>query len=512
MGAALTARRVASWIVVAIAVLCCATGLKSPIVALAADATTFQFPLSPWPTGAGSTGYNFGDQWAWGECPTGTKKLHTAIDKFSPANTAVYAVATGSYYGTITDQSNPQWGWAALITHNVPGEGFVLSQYWHIKRPTISPGAINKGASLSSLYDMGSSSHIHFGIQQGGSVDTTNSWAGALPTTNCGGYAKFPWLFTDPTSYVTGHLTPRVDGLYGDVNGDGTTDLVAVNDSNVYVKLSTGTSFDGAILWLNNPSPAPYGTHATLLADVTGNGKADLVVVNDSETWVMLSTGTAFNAPARWSTTPFYGTRATLLADVTGNGKADLVAVNETSTWVMLSTGTGFSAPALWSSTPFYGSRVTLLGDVTGDHKADLVAVNGTSTFVMPSTGTNFGQPQGWPSDPFVGTRATLLGDVSADGKLDLVAVNDSSVWVMVSSGSSATGFGSSIQWLNLPNPPPYPYGTRGVLLGNVIFAGWADLVAVNDGNAYVMVSHLTYFDPPSLWSTQLFYGSRLTI
>jgi uncharacterized protein YaiE (UPF0345 family) len=86
----------------------------------------------------------------------------------------------------------------------------------------------------------------------------------------------------------------------------------------------------------------------------------DLIAVNGSSTWVMTSTGSAFGAPAQWSSSAFYGSRATLATDVNGDGRADLIAVNGTSTWVMTSTGSAFNTPAQWSSSAFYGSRATL--------------------------------------------------------------------------------------------------------------------------------------------------------
>ncbi len=58
-----------------------------------------------------------------------------------------------------------------------------------------------------------------------------------------------------------------------------------------------------------------------------------------------------------WSSIPFYGTKATLVGDVNGDGKADLIAVDDSGTFVMTSNGTGFSAPVAWSSIPFYGTR-----------------------------------------------------------------------------------------------------------------------------------------------------------
>jgi hypothetical protein len=186
------------------------------------------------------------------------------------------------------------------------------------------------------------------------------------------------------------------------------------------------------------------GQSRTLAADVNGDGRADLVAVNDTSAWVMLSTGSSFSAPADWHEGAFYGSRATLACDVNGDGRADLVAVNDSSVWVMLSTGSGFSGPQLWSSGTFYGSRVTLCADINGDGKADLIAVNDTSAWVMLSTGSSFSAPADWHEGAFYGSRTTVAGDINGDGKADLIAVNDTSAWVMLSTGSS---FSAPADW-----------------------------------------------------------------
>ena len=157
----------------------------------------------------------------------------------------------------------------------------------------------------------------------------------------------------------------------------------------------------------------------------------------------MRSTGSGFSIPERWSGDPFFGTKATLLGDVTGDGRADLVAVNENDTWVMLSTGSGFPAPARWSGEPFFGTKATLLGDLTGDGRADLVAVNENDTWVMLSTGSGFPAPARWSGEPFFGTKATLLGDLTGDGRADLLAVNVFSVDDPPPSEDDGLGVGS---------------------------------------------------------------------
>jgi spore germination protein YaaH len=275
-------------------------------------------------------------------------------------------------------------------------------------------------------------------------------------------------------------------------NFTGTGGSLAVRTGGTCVMQATATGFSTPTPWATYPF---YGSVATLVGDVTGDGKTDVVAVNGAQTFVMASSGTAFAAPALWSNTPFYGTRGTFLADVNGDGKADLVAVNYSSVFVMLSTGTSFGPPSLWSGIPFSGDVTMLVGDVTGDHKADVVAVNHNNTWVMTSTGSRFGSPYLWSNAPFYGSVATMIGDVNGDGRSDLVAVNGTNSWVMTSTGGS---FGPSTMWLNAPF-----YGSVATMLADVAGSGKASLVAVNGTTIFVAPSTGSGFSAPALW----YYG-----
>jgi hypothetical protein len=129
-----------------------------------------------------------------------------------------------------------------------------------------------------------------------------------------------------------------------------------------------------------------YGTtsgwEAHLAADVTGNGRADLVSYHPSRGrwWVTESNADGTFAAPRLLTT--YGTtsgwEAHLAADVTGNGRADLVSYHPSngSWWISSSRDDGtFSSPR---SLTTYGTRTGweahLAADVTGNGRADLVS------------------------------------------------------------------------------------------------------------------------------------------
>jgi FG-GAP-like repeat len=127
------------------------------------------------------------------------------------------------------------------------------------------------------------------------------------------------------------------------------------------------------------------------LADVNGDGRADIVGFGHAGVWVSLATGGGqFAAPTLelgafgynaggWSSNNQYPRE---LGDVNGDGRADIVGFGHAGVWVSLATGAGhFAAPNLelgafgynaggWSSDDQYPRE---LADITGDGKADIV-------------------------------------------------------------------------------------------------------------------------------------------
>ncbi|MBJ7608964.1 MAG: VCBS repeat-containing protein [Candidatus Dormibacteraeota bacterium] len=231
------------------------------------------------------------------------------------------------------------------------------------------------------------------------------------------------WVMT-PNNAQTGFNSPALWSPYAfygsratllaDVNGDGLDELVAVNDDSVWVMSSNGTDgFSPPVRW---SAGAFYGALGTMAADITGDGCADLVAVNGTNVWVMKANGVGqigFGAPFLGSSSTFYGSHATLLANVSGHSKgdADLVAVDDNSQWVMTIDGQGhFEPPVQWSGTAFYGSRATIAADVTGSGVADLIAINDGNVYAMHPGTASFGAPAPYFGSPFFGSRATLPG------------------------------------------------------------------------------------------------------
>lgn len=270
--------------------------------------------------------------------------------------------------------------------------------------------------------------------------------------------------------------------LAGDITGDGWSDLIAVNETSVWVKTAITSSvapqFSAATLWSTEGLPTAL---ATIAGDVDGDGKADLISWKDNSVSVKLSTGSAFGAATPWSTELFYGIRAhpnpdpnfhdnpNVAGDINGDGKLDLIAWNDNSVWVKISNGAGFGTATRWSNESFVGDQSNLVGDVDGDGWADLIAWNFSSRYVKKSNGASeFGVPTPWSGGNFAGSKDHLIGDLNQDGMADLIALSDTSIWVQYSTQTSFT----EPQRVSTNSVP----GTVGNYVGTSITssAGWA--------------------------------------
>lgn len=136
------------------------------------------------------------------------------------------------------------------------------------------------------------------------------------------------------------------------MNGDGREDVVGFGSAGVLVSLSTGTGFQQAQLWVRDFGYYAGGWRANLheraVADVNGDGLADVVGFGTSGVLVSLSTGNGFQRAQLWLGE--FGTRSgwnatdhdRQLADVNGDGLADIVAYGEDGLMVALSDGDSF--------------------------------------------------------------------------------------------------------------------------------------------------------------------------
>jgi hypothetical protein len=158
------------------------------------------------------------------------------------------------------------------------------------------------------------------------------------------------WLAQDMSIY---------EGVYfADVDGDGKADAIAVGKASLDVYRSTGRRFGVRETWYSSrfaDSDGPF------FADVDGDGRADAVRVEQDAIWVALSDRThhpgRFLSEERWYTGPMTVPNHRFLVDADGDGRADLVTIDDSSVTVALSTGAAFSAPTVW-----------FMGQLGGEH------------------------------------------------------------------------------------------------------------------------------------------------
>jgi hypothetical protein len=263
-----------------------------------------------------------------------------------------------------------------------------------------------------------------------------------------------------------GWRVERHPRMLADLTGDGRADIVGFGNAGVWVSRNNGNgTFQVPQMVLANFGYDAGGwrveMHPRFLADVTGDGRADIVGFGNDGVWVARNNGNAtFQAPQL--VVPNFGYNAggwrverhpRFLADLTGDGRADIVGFGNDGVWVSLNNGNAtFQAPQLVVPNFAYnvgGWRVErhprFLADVTGDGRADIVGFgndgvwvarnNGNGTFQAPQMVVgNFGYiAGGWR----VERHPRFLADVTADGRADLIGFGDPGVWVSRNNGNA---------------------------------------------------------------------------
>ena len=189
--------------------------------------------------------------------------------------------------------------------------------------------------------------------------------------------------------------------------------------------------------------------HPRFLADLTGNGRADIVGFGDAGVYVALGNVDGTFGPVEF-VVPGFGYEAggwrvdrhpRFLADLTGNGRADIVGFGDAGVYVALSEGDGTFGPVEFVVPGFGyeagGWRVDrhprFLADLTGNGQADIVGF-GDAGVCGARERRRHVRPGGvcrprlrLRSGRLAGDRhPRFLADVTGDGRADIVGFGDS--------------------------------------------------------------------------------------
>src|SRR5262247_2740010 len=260
-------------------------------------------------------------------------------------------------------------------------------------------------------------------------------------------------------SWTGFNWTDQHPRFVADVTGDGRADIVGLGRDGVWVSLNSRGDGIMQIPRLvlrgfgENAGSWHVDRHPRVLADVTGDGRADIVGFGDAGVYVALSNGdgsftmaagiAGFGVDQGWRVDQ----HPRFLADVTGDGRADIVGCGNDGVYVALSNGDGsFSMAAGVAELGVdQGWRVDkhprFLADVTGDGRADIVGFGGEGVYIALSNGNgtfslaggvaDFGLDQGWR----IGKHPRFLADVTGNGRADIVGFADDGVWVSLGNG-----------------------------------------------------------------------------
>jgi len=361
------------------------------------------------------------------------------------------------------------------------------------------------------------------GMRAMGLANAAHVTAGAARGTHTGNPQAQPFnspqapLFLPATTYAAGgYATGAL--VAGDVNGDGTTDLVVANHcaagsgcltfGSLGVLLGNG---DGTFQAAQAYSSGGILPESVAIADIDGDGKADIVVANRCGTdpncqipagiGVLLGNGDGTFQAAQSHNSGGYYTFFASVGDFNGDGKPDLVAANECGDancqsigglGVLLGNGDGsFQAAQVYDAggvDPFS----VIVSDVNGDGKADLLALNvcgrdpncavvgGISVLLGNGDGT-YQSAQVYSSGGYT-SQSMAAADVNGDGKADVVVANScggdhnclghGSLSVLLGNGDGTFQAEHSYD--------SGGYGVNSVAVGDVNGDGKPDLVSTN--------------------------------
>jgi hypothetical protein len=293
----------------------------------------------------------------------------------------------------------------------------------------------------------------------------------------------------------------------GDIDNNGTIDLVVGTDSGVRVWTSNGGE-GGFFIWTDSSFGLPLAGQyfGTYLGDVNNDGKLDIAAGSNNYEGVRVWTGNGESGlSAVWTDAytatglPTTGNYAQVcIGDANNDGKLDLAASSTAGSgegvkfWKGNGGEGGFSwieeSTGLATSGPYYGLS---FGDVNNDGKLDLVGGNysGGGLGVWLGDG-GLGGSLNWLSgrEGLPGSTWIIdlcIGDVNNDGRLDIGATTNTQgvqVWAGKLPDLSIEG------WTSASTNLPVSSGWYDVRFGDVNHDGKLDIAAASNLNSGVKV------------------------
>ncbi|MFD5147979.1 FG-GAP-like repeat-containing protein [Streptomyces sp. NPDC058401] len=356
----------------------------------------------------------------------------------------------------------------------------------------IIPGQASRAAQQIKNVKAFVDAHAPGGTVLGGDFNRNAAATGMEPLTsaydNCiDGYTYHGW----DTVGTGGHSWNKLDHLFTTKAAGASRFASCAIDS---ARMDTTPNQAGV-------TPNGFSDHAPVTAvlrgaprtgDMDGDGRSDLVAVDDAgrlRLYAGRGDGSVTGSPAEIGSGGWTGASVSHRGDWTGNGTEDIVARVGSELRVYPNRGDGTLAAPVRIGTGFpTDSEVVSVGDATGDGYPDVIATLGDALWLY--AGDPAANP-GVTSGVQIGLRGwspmslSAAGDADHDGKADLFArdANDEKLWLYRGRGDGT--FGERTEYGH-----GYGTGSRPLLAGagDADGNGIADLWATtNEGTGTLM-------------------------
>jgi hypothetical protein len=291
------------------------------------------------------------------------------------------------------------------------------------------------------------------------------------------GHGKGHFLISGSPIPFAGSGTTEI--AVGDFNGDGKQDIALANSDLDVLK---GDGSGGFVPTPESPMTLPGYTSALVSGDFNRDGRSDLALASSSEyLTVYLGTSSGNFTVAPGSPIKNTDTAGITAADLTGNGRLDLVTVDSqrAAVDVLLGNGYGDFVPASGSPYPVptgpgassscNGQPESIgVGDFDGDGSPDLAVTNfgcSGSVAVLQGDGHgNFANAIGSPFKSNSNPRGLAVGDFDGNGRPDLAVANPFLGEVTILQNTTGDEFGAQPSGPAPPDPvdgagvQEYPY------------------------------------------------------